>query len=65
MTRLPSYVKRAADKTYYIRFKFRNCIYEVRGFASAILAMEHKIKMESQLLSGADFSHKIIKTPMS
>ena len=65
MTRLPSYVKRDANKTYYIRFKFRHCTYEVRGFANAMLAMEHKITMESQLLNGVDFNHKIIKTPVS
>ena len=65
MQRLPSYVKRDADKTYYIRFKFRRCTYEVHGFANAMLAMEHNITMESQLLNGTDFNHKIIKTPMS
>lgn len=65
MWKLPSYVHRAADKTYYIRFRVHNCTYEVRGFNTAMEAMQHKMWMESQVLNGNEFKQKIIKTSMS
>jgi len=65
MQRLPSYIHKSKDKTYYIRFKLYNCTYEVHGFLDPVSAMEHKMWMESQLLNGWEFKNKIIKTPMS
>lgn len=65
MSRLPSYVKRDADWTYYIRFKIGNTTYTVRGFRTAGSAMEHKFWLESQILNGLDYRHKIMKTSLS